>query len=219
LFIKNFHSFFKRKYTHKFNINSSLHKRSARQDHVRPLLPNRNGTANNEVGDGDGVVNDEIGSPIIQVTYTKPNTLTAPFNPEVVLRPINREQNYIKFPIMEPRLNNFNRLPADEAIKLGSGQRTANYFPASSFDEAIKLGSDQRTAKYFSASSFDEAIKLGPDQRTANYFPVSSFDEAIKSGSDQRTANHFPASSFEEATKLGLSQGAGADSNMLANIS
>ncbi|GBC09648.1 hypothetical protein RclHR1_09010001 [Rhizophagus clarus] len=81
---------------------------------------------NNKVRDNDGDrdgVNNEIGSPIIKVTYTKPVTLTAPFNP---FRPFNyskRDVCEVKFPIMEPDpLNNF-LTSFDEAIKLGLSQR------------------------------------------------------------------------------------------------
>ncbi|CAB4485724.1 unnamed protein product [Rhizophagus irregularis] len=94
----------------------------ARQDRVaspRPP-PNQNGTASNEIGDGDGGVNNEIGTYIIQKTYPI-NTLVAPFNPEAVLPRLDysmTKQNYIKFLIMEPKPNN-SSTSYDVAVKLG----------------------------------------------------------------------------------------------------
>ncbi|CAB4408051.1 unnamed protein product [Rhizophagus irregularis] len=91
----------------------------ARQDRVaapRPP-PNQNGTASNKIGDGDGGVNNEIGTYIDQKTYPI-NTLVAPFNPEAVLPPFDyflNKQNYIKFPIMEPKPNN-SSTAYDEAL-------------------------------------------------------------------------------------------------------
>ncbi|PKY50990.1 hypothetical protein RhiirA4_446629 [Rhizophagus irregularis] len=89
-----------------------------KQVHDRPP-PNQNGTASNEIGDGDGGVNNEIGTYIDQKTYPI-NTLVAPFNPEAVLPPFDyflNKQNYIKFPIMEPKPNN-SSTAYDEAVKL-----------------------------------------------------------------------------------------------------
>ncbi|GBC37464.2 hypothetical protein GLOIN_2v1483579 [Rhizophagus irregularis DAOM 181602=DAOM 197198] len=81
--------------------------------------PNQNGTASNEIGDGDGDVNNEKGTYIIQKTYPI-NTLVAPFNPEAVLPRLDysmTRQNYIKFPIMEPKPNN-SSTAYDKEVKL-----------------------------------------------------------------------------------------------------
>jgi len=62
---------------------------------------NHNGTAtslDNETGDSDeGGVNNEIGSRISQVTYTRPTILTSPYDPAKVLPPL-----VIKLPTLEP---------------------------------------------------------------------------------------------------------------------
>ncbi|CAB4485720.1 hypothetical protein RhiirA5_453514 [Rhizophagus irregularis] len=98
----------------------------ARQDRVaapRPP-PNQNGTASNEIGDGDGGVNNEMGTYIIQKTYPI-KTLVAPFIHEAVLPPLDYSmyrQNYIKFLVMEPKPNNF-PTSIDEVVKLGLSQR------------------------------------------------------------------------------------------------
>ncbi|CAB4383728.1 unnamed protein product [Rhizophagus irregularis] len=93
----------------------------ARQDRVAAprLPPNQNSTASNEIGDGDGGVNNEMGTYIIQKTYPI-KTLVAPFIREAVLpRPDYSmiKQNYIKFPIMEPKPN-YSSTAYDETVKL-----------------------------------------------------------------------------------------------------
>ncbi|EXX72065.1 hypothetical protein GLOIN_2v1483579 [Rhizophagus irregularis DAOM 181602=DAOM 197198] len=99
-------------------VHDRLFARQGRVAAPRPP-PNQNGTASNEIGDGDGDVNNEKGTYIIQKTYPI-NTLVAPFNPEAVLPRLDysmTRQNYIKFPIMEPKPNN-SSTAYDKEVKL-----------------------------------------------------------------------------------------------------
>ncbi|RGB41427.1 hypothetical protein C1646_752101 [Rhizophagus diaphanus] len=112
-----------------YETQKRVHDRIFRQDRVaapRPP-PNQNGTASNEIGDGDGGVNNEMGTCIIQKNYPI-NILVAPFKLLPRLDYPMTNQNYIKLPIMEPKPNN-SSTAYDEVVKLRLIKTVHRYSP------------------------------------------------------------------------------------------